>query len=292
VTSVAGGSAATRLDPDISNAYVTQASAYLEREVMPDFGVRTGVVVNMKRQSQGTVNISRPLSAYSVPVTISDPGPDGRPGTSDDGSTLTAYQLTQESLAAAPVNLTTNLPDSNSEYYTWELAATRRPRASWSMMGSVTHTWSREAVLGSGNDFTPNALINATGNQDYFRTWQAKLNATINLPLDFLVVPVLRHQSGRSYARTFVQAFNYGNAVIKTEPIAANRTPNISIVDLRVQKAFRFSRVNLLGLFDIYNLFNSNADQVLTTSSGAAWQRPTVITGPRVARIGVRLQWS
>jgi hypothetical protein len=47
-----------------------------------------------------------------------------------------------------------------------------------------------------------------------------------------------------------------------------------------------------MGLFDVYNLFNSNADQILTTTSGAAWRRPAVITGPRVARIGVRLEWS
>jgi len=260
--------------------------------VMADFGLRTGVVVNRKRHSQGTINVNRPLDAYSAPVTIFDPGPDGVSGSADDGPAIAAYQLNAQALAAAPVNLTTNIPDGDSEYYTWELSATKRPRATWSLMASVTHTWSREAVLGSGNDFTPNAQIHATGNQDYFRTWQAKLNATINLPLDFLIVPVLRHQSGRPYARTFVQAFNYGNSVIKTEPVAANRTPNISIVDLRVQKAFRFSRVNLLGLFDVYNLFNSNADQMVITSSGAAWQRPTVITGPRVARVGVRLQWS
>ncbi len=153
--SVVGGSTATRLDPQIDNAYVTQASAFLEREVSADVGVRTGVVVNMKRQWQGTTNISRPLDAYAAPVSIVDPGPDGRPGTADDGATLTARQLTAESLAAAPVNLTTNLPGSDSEYYTWELSATRRPRASWSLMASVTHTWSREAVFASGTTSRP-----------------------------------------------------------------------------------------------------------------------------------------
>ena len=63
-----------------------QASAYVEREVMAGVGVRTGMVVNMKRRSQGTTNISRPLGAYSVPVKISDPGPDSRPGNTDDGA--------------------------------------------------------------------------------------------------------------------------------------------------------------------------------------------------------------
>ncbi|MGZ8819084.1 MAG: outer membrane beta-barrel protein, partial [Mycobacterium sp.] len=292
LTSVVGGSSVTRLDPDISNAYVDQASVFVEREMLADFGIRTGVVGNRKRRAHGTIDINRPLDAYSASIDITDPGPDGRLGSADDGAALTGYQLGPGSLSAAPLNLTTNLPHADSDYYTWELTATRRPGANGSMMASITHTWTREAVLGSGSDFTPNALINATGYQDRFRTWQAKVNGTINLPLDTSIMPVLRHQSGGPYARTFVQAFNYGTAIVRTEPIAANRTPNITLVDLRVQKAFRWQGLQVTGLFDIYNLFNSSADQMLTTSSGAAWQRPTAITGPRVARIGARFKWS
>ena len=220
---VSGGSTSTRLDPGISNTFVHQASAYIEREVAPDFGIRSGVVVNLKRQPYGTVNVSRPLNAYSVPVAVIDPGPDGRVGSANDGGTATVYNLTAASLNQAPVNVTMNLPDSSSEYYTWEITATKRQRGGWSLLASFTETWSHEAALGTGNDFTPNALINATGNQDRFRTWQAKLNGTINIPWDFLVVPVVRHQSGTPFARTFVQALNYGNATIKAEPIAANR---------------------------------------------------------------------
>ena len=61
LTSVSGGSTSTRLDPEIRNTYVHQASAYLEREVARDFGVRTGVVLNARRQPFGTINVSRPL---------------------------------------------------------------------------------------------------------------------------------------------------------------------------------------------------------------------------------------
>ena len=60
---VSGGSTSTRLDPNIENTYVRQASAYVEREVVPDLGVRTGVVLNAKRQPYGTINVSRPLDA-------------------------------------------------------------------------------------------------------------------------------------------------------------------------------------------------------------------------------------
>ena len=50
LTSAVGGSAATRLDPAIGNTYVDQTTAFIEREVARDFGVRTGVVLNARRQ--------------------------------------------------------------------------------------------------------------------------------------------------------------------------------------------------------------------------------------------------
>ena len=291
LSSVAGGSASTRLDAGIANTYVHQTTAYVEREVAPDVGVRSGVVFNARRRPYGTINVNRPLSAYSVPVAIVDPGPDGRAGSADDGLALTAYNLAPQYVGVPPVNLTTNPPDSNSEYYTWEITATKRQRGRWSLLASFTETWSREAALGTGNDFAPNALVNAPDGKNRFTTWQAKLNGTVSLPLGFLVVPVVRHQSGTPFARTFVRTLNYGNATIKAEPIAANRTPNITVVDLRTEKAFRIGPARVMGFFDVYNAFNTNAAQTVTTSSGGSWLRPTVITGPRILRLGARLEW-
>ena len=109
--------------------------------------------------------------------------------------------------------------------------------------------------------------------------------------MGLLVVPVARHQSGTPFARTFVRTLNYGNATIKAEPIAANRTPNITLVDVRTEKTFRVGDTRVMGFADVYNIFNANAAQTLTTSSGGAYLRPTVITGPRIARIRARLEW-
>ena len=145
--------------------------------------------------------------------------------------------------------------------------------------------------MGTGNDFRPNALINTTGNRLRFTTWQAKLHGTVNLPADVRLVPVVRSQSGTPYARTFVRTLNYGTATIKAEPIAANRTPTITLVDLRTEKAFHIGTVRLMGFFDVYNLFNTNAEQAVTPSSGASWLRPIAITGPRILRVGARFEW-
>ena len=291
LTSVSGGSTSTRLDPDIVNTHVHQATAYIEREVASDFAVRTGFVVNAKRNPYSTINVSRPLSAYAVPIAVADPGPDGRLGSADDSTSITAFNLAPEFVNVPPVNLTTNPSDSDSDYYTWEITATKRPGARWSLLASFAETWNREAALGSGNDFTPNALINTVNGQDRFTTWQAKLHGTVSLPLEFRVVPVLRSQSGVPFARTFVRTLNYGNATIKAERVGASRTPTITLLDLRTEKAFRIARARMMGFFDVYNLFNTNAEQTLTTSSGASWLRPTAITGPRILRIGARLEW-
>jgi hypothetical protein len=96
--SVLGGSLATTVDPNLQNTFTRQTTAYVEREVAANFGVRTGFVWNGRRQVRATINQNRPLNAYNVPVTIQDPGPDGRLGTGDDGSTFTAYNLS----ASAP----------------------------------------------------------------------------------------------------------------------------------------------------------------------------------------------
>ena len=49
--------------------------------------------------------------------------------------------------------------------------------------------------------------------------------------------------------------------------------------------------VRVTGFFDLYNVLNTNAAQALTTSSGRFWFSLTAITGPRVLRIGGRLDW-
>lgn len=59
----------------------------------------------------------------------------------------------------------------------------------------------------------------------------------------------------------------------------------------RIGGEYMSDRVVVIGFLDVYNLFNTNAAQTLTTSAGGSWLRPTAITGPRVLRIGARVDW-
>jgi hypothetical protein len=288
---VQGGRASTVFDEDLENTYVNQFTAYVERELVSNFGVRTGFVWNGRRQVRGQINVNRPLEAYSVPVTFQDPGPDGQLRTADDGAVLTGYNLAAEGLALPIVNITTNLAGADSDYYNFEVTATRRETTFWSMQASFAHTWRHETALTAGAGYTPNAFINTDDERLVSTTWQAKLLATMKFRGDFRVTPTIRHQAGNPFGRVFTQTFNWGNATVRAEPIDAQRMPNINVLDIRTEKAFRVGPGRVTGFFDVYNIFNTNAEQDLTTTSGSSWLRPIAITPPRIARIGVKFVW-
>lgn len=288
---VQGGRASTVFDDNLKNTYVNQGTIYLERELANSFGVRTGFVWNGRRQVRGQINVNRPLSTYTVPTTFRDPGVDGRLGTADDGATLTGYNLTPEALALPIVNITTNLPEADSDYYNLEFTATRRETSFWSLQASYAYTWSHETALSAGAGYTPNSYINTDNDRLVFTTWQAKLLGTLKLKGDFRITPTVRFQAGTPYGRTFTQTLNWGNATVRAEPINAQRTANINVIDVRTEKAFRIGPGRFTGFFDVYNITNTNAEQAITTTSGSAWLRPVAITPPRIARVGLKFVW-
>jgi len=50
-------------------------------------------------------------------------------------------------------------------------------------------------------------------------------------------------------------------------------------------------RHRLAGFVDVFNLLNANPEQNTSWSSGSSFLRPLSIVPPRLARIGVKLEW-
>jgi hypothetical protein len=289
--SVQGGRASTTFDSELKNTYVRQVTTYVERELFAGFGLRSGFVWNGRRNVRGQITVNRLLSAYTVPLSVTDPGPDGRVGTADDGGTFQGFNLDPAVLAQTIVNTTTNLDGGDSDYYTWEVTATKRETGRWSILASFAETWRSEAALAAGAGYTPNAFINADGDRLKSKVWQAKLHANLRLPWSLRVTPTLRHQAGTPFARTFTQAFNWGNAAIRSDFVDADRMPNVTVLDVRSEKVVELGPGRITGFFDVYNIFNTNAEQEVNITSGATFLRPVAITAPRIARVGLKFQW-
>ena len=297
-----GGVAVESLDPALDLAVVDEAGAWFERELPAGIGLRSGVVWRRERSPFTRQNATQPFDAFTVPVTIRDPGPDGMPGTTDDGGTLIAYDLPADTILQA-ASIQRNVPGASSAYWTWEVDVTRRTRGRWSLGAGFSYTWngdqasgySGQAARGNPYPLTPNDLINTgAGGRHEFTTWTATAHSTYQAPWDVRVTPVLRHQSGQPFGRTFTTGqLGYASAVtLLAEPIGSRRMDNITIVDLRVEKQVRLKgNRRVSGFLDVFNGFNANPEQNVIWSSGSSFLRPLTIVSPRIAQVGVTLEW-
>ena len=126
--------------------------------------------------------------------------------------------------------------------------------------------------------------------------WTAKINGSYDAPWGIRITPALRFQQGQPYGRTFLagaaNGINYGSQRILAEPLDSRRQDNIAILDIRIEKSFRFAQSRRLGLFfDVYNLTNSDAAQNINWGSGSAFEQPISIIGPTIMRFGVKVDW-
>lgn len=280
----AGGLFSQSVDPDLMMASTHEVAGWLERQVGDQFGIRTGIVWKRVLDDRQNRNVNQPFEAFNVPVTVQDPGPDGRAGTADDGPQVAAFNLAAANLGRPTQTLISYNPDFESDYYTWEITARKRMTNRWSLLASFARTWLRENV----NAVNPNQLINTDDGRTNYTQWQGKLHGTLQLPRELTVTPVFRFEKGRPATRTAVVRFNYGNQTILAEPFGERYMANLYLVDVRVERPIRITGTELGAFFDLFNMLNSNAEETVITTSGASFLRPTRVVPPRVARIGVR----
>lgn len=301
LTSSAGGVATQIIDPNLKDTYTTELAGWIERELIADFGVRSGVVYRRESNLAVASNANRPFDAHTVPVTIQDPGPDGVVGNRDDGRAYNTFNLSAAALALPIVNTYSNIPGAVADYTTFEITGTKRMSHSWSALVSFTKTWSNaQAATFFGTGFRQNALVISPADtinteadgQVKYTDYSFKLSGTWLAPWGVKVSPMLRYQAGQNWGRTFTAVMNYGTIRVPAEPLATNRQRNISITDVRVEKEIPIGRGVKIGPFlDLYNMFNANPEQNITWASGSSFLRPTAIVPPRVGRIGAKVSW-
>jgi hypothetical protein len=97
-------------------------------------------------------------------------------------------------------------------------------------------------------------------------------------------------QSGQQFARTAsVNLPGEGTRVVRVEPITANRYPNVSILDLRLDKSFTLPGKGgkVTFQFDGFNLANSGAITSFRQTT-VNYLEVTETLAPRIFRVGFR----
>ena len=97
-------------------------------------------------------------------------------------------------------------------------------------------------------------------------------------------------QSGRQWGRSLAVTLpTAGSETIRVEPVTANRAPNVSILDIRFDKAIRFGKAgNVTAMVDVFNLLNHPTATTFRTNTGATFLEVTSLLDPRIVRFGLR----
>jgi len=287
-TTLAGS---VQLDPDISQPYSHDVAFYVERQLGEALGARVGYVYKSEDDLIAQYNPYRPIESYTVPFSFLDVGPDGRSGTADD-KTLTLLGFPASQAANYPLtNVEQNTPRF-SRYKTVEASVNKRLANRWSLQLGGSHTWAHDFSGAYPN--TPNGSFD----QDTTR-WDFKVSGTYEGPWALRFSPLLRHQAGPNFARQISVGAAAANAVgaiftgtIDGDARDANRQDNITVLDLRVDRSFSLGgNVRIRGLFDLFNILNSNAAETINQTTGTSYLRPTAVLAPRTARLGVRVSF-
>jgi len=295
-----GGSATDALDPDLKLAYVREATAYVEHD-FGAFSLSAGGIWRSERQQGVRQRADRAFEMFTASTVLHDPGSGGTTLLAGgDGPEVRVFDVPDLSVAS-PEPIVRNVPLSNSDYATWEIAAARRLTDGWSLDTSFAHTWNRDhasgylgqAVRANAYAITPNDLINTDeGGRHLFRTWVAKAHGTWLGPWGLRVSPLLRHQSGQPFARTVLARLNVGTIRVLAEPIGTRRQDNVTLLDLSARKDFALRGGRRASLsVDVFNVLNTNPEQTVNWAAGPSFLRPLSIVPPRIARVGMRVDW-
>jgi outer membrane receptor protein involved in Fe transport len=271
------------IDPNLKAPYVDEFIAGIQHELFRDFSLTAQFIYKENKSLQETLDLANPLDGDMwLPYTVTEPGDDGKFGTSDDRN-LTVYAL--KKTAESPLLYRTNIDDLKRKYWAVEFNFFKRMSGNWQFSGTVTYS-KQYGNIGSGyydsqggrGFYTdPNNLINMWGRGTWDRPLQIKLMGTVKLPYGFNVSTFYRYMSGApvaegessnptQYNRSMtvyfpktVDGFAVKNASVKVkaEPIGSKRNSPTSLLDLRVEKVFRVPFGTLGFYVDVFNALGS-----------------------------------
>lgn len=281
------GAGVAIMNPDIGQPMVDEVTGTIEHELMPNLAVRGSYIFKRESNLYQRVPIQRTYDTYNIPITATDPGPDGAVGTTDDGSQVTYYDF-DPAVAGAAFSFETdaNVPGYTDKFHNYELAMTRRLAGRWQMMGSFLAT--KRDVWRAGIPMDPN--IESFFPKDQTWEWNVKLSGSYRLPGDVQFAGSWTRSSGTPWAREvrFTQGLRQqSQLIVLMEPLGTQRTPTIDLVTARLEKRIQVRGTQTLLQFDVFNALNTNTETGFNARSGATYGRITGSVPPRIARVGV-----
>lgn len=305
------GGIGTAFDPNIKLTYADEISGSIEHQFWGESSVRVGYVRKMLRNNYGTVNIARD-GQFNVPVTVNVPmvNYNGSKAGQVVGQQSFNLLTIPSSLIGQVSNLIENVPDGWYNYDTLSFAFNKRFAGRVFVQSSFDYQWRNELRGGTTSAGAPVSLsttpldtdpINvgyfqnvnpAVSNRQKNTNWEGRLIGRYDFPHEFGIGANLRVQSGFNYARVITTSVpNLGTWSFFADNIDNLRSQTVPILDLRADKALTVGRYRIHGIFDVFNVANSNAINSFVITNGANYGKVIGALDPRTAQISVRFDF-
>jgi len=295
--STQGGGGFVRIDRNLNRPTASEISVNLEREIVPALSGRVSYVYKNVRNLWDEVDVVR-ASAYTIPFTFVDPGPDTIRGTSDDRT----FNTFDRPAAIGSDRVYTNPENDKADFNTVEVALNRRFSGRWMLLSSFGYTWlnqihgsSTTVSAGNGQSFSYRPADRMFGDNGYETStlWNYKIIGRYTLPFDVGMSGSWKVQSGGNWGRSLSVAFpGDGTRTVRVEPVTANRGETVQILDVRFDKSFRFAgSARLTAMIDTFNLTNAGTVTTFRNATTSTYKEVTALLDPRIVRFGIRFDF-
>ena len=300
-----GGGVGAQIASDAVLLYTDEISASIEHELMADTSVRFSFVRKMQRNrfstsgGMSTLNLARATELLTAPfVTTCDNCPGSFAGTTLNLRTLPDGAPTSNNVYA-------NAPgETDGNYNTYQFAFNRRFRSDFFFNLSGDFMTRDELIRASGESGSPlssdpidrawlPAYNTAIGQTQDTTSWSLRASGRYELPSEVGLAMTYRHQSGWPWAPIHrVSLPNVGTQPFFLEPIKANRSDGVHIVDFRLDKSLTFGdRFRAKIMVDVFNLLNTNAVTNFRLRTGGSFNNVIDWIPGRTLKLGFRFQF-
>ena len=205
------------------------------------------------------------------------------------------------------MNIPDSLGGSSWTYDTMELAFNKRFGAGLFLNSSFDYQWRKDlrspsasnsnlssdpigTVGGAGSIFF--AQVYSVAPLQSTTTWIGHVSARYQFKYDVGLAVNYSTQSGWPYARTInVSLPNSGSNTFFMEDLSNNRADTISLLAFRLDKAITIQRFKITGMFDLFNVLNTNAATNFNIANGSRFNQINATVDPRTAQVGIRLEF-
>jgi hypothetical protein len=288
------------MNPDLKQPLYSEYGASWEHPVAPNTAISTSYTYRRSSDNYDIPgpNVARPPSAYNIPITRRDPGPDGVLNNGDDGGSFTFYDYDPAYRGIAFVKNTLQNSVLDNWFHTIEFTVTKRPTRKWQGSASFWMVKNHRWITNTFN--APQDFLNAL---DETWSWAGNFEVSYRLPWDLLAAANLQSKKGAVGQRMVLfrtvdpdggtPISQLSTVNLRVEPYGTQVGAGLNVFNIKVTKDFRVKGGGRLGAgFDVFNLFNSNAPNALLYASGPTYLYPTGVNGgilpARIARLTAR----